>query len=84
MKPFLRLHPGAAAIAVGLALAALPAPGSAGTPREQALQEASQPGAFCTSWGCRPRAASAWTGASFGAVVLAMGWQARRRKHPER
>ena len=84
MKRFPGLHPSVAAIAVGLALAALPAPGSAGTAREQALQEASQPGAFCTSFRCRPRAASAWTGASFGAVVLAIGWQARRRKHPER
>lgn len=84
MKRFPGPHASAAAIAVALALIALPAPGSAETARERVLSQASQPGAFCTPWGCRPRAASAWTGVAFGAVVLAMGWQARRRQTPER
>ena len=84
MKRFPSLKTCAAALAAGLVLAALPAPGSAETARERALGEASLPGAFCTPWSCRPRAASAWTGAAFGAAVLAMGWQARRREDPER
>ena len=47
------------------------------------LREASRPGAFCSFASCRPRAASPSTAAAFGAVVLAIGWQARRREANE-
>jgi hypothetical protein len=45
----------------------------------QASPEAARSGAFCTPTSCRPRAASPLTGAAFGAVVVAIGWRARRR-----
>jgi hypothetical protein len=68
------------------ALLAMGAPGAAsagaaaagsGAPTRPAV---ARPGDFCTPAGCRPRSASALTTAAFGATVLAIGWQARRRE----
>lgn len=69
-----------AAIALALPGAARAEPGAvSGT----ALREAARPGAFCSFASCRPRASSPSTVAAFGAVVFAIGWQARRREPSE-
>jgi hypothetical protein len=34
---------------------------------------------FCPIGGCRSSASTAWSGAAFGAAVLAIAWTARRR-----
>ncbi len=47
------------------------------------LREADRPGAFCTLSRCRPRTASSSTAAAFGAVVVAIRWQARRRERSQ-
>ena len=52
-------------------------------PNERVLREASKPGAFCPPSGCRARNPSAFSAATFGAAVVAIGWQARRRESSE-
>lgn len=67
------------------ALIALPAgagagvPSGATSPHPAPVESAAEPGAWCAIGGCRPQGASPWSGAAFGAAVLAAGWQARRR-----
>ena len=70
------------ALAWGLLVTGGPALG-ADAPRAQGptLQEAARPGTFCPLGGCRPAAASPWTAAAFGGVVLAIGWTARGREN---
>ena len=80
MKRFLAMCGVLAAIALATPAAARL---DTGAIPETALREAAQPGAFCSFASCRPRAASPSTMAAFGAVVVAIGWQARRREPSE-
>lgn len=53
--------------------------GPAVSPAAPDRPEAARPGAFCLPGGCASRPASPWNGAAFGAALIAIGWQARRR-----
>jgi MYXO-CTERM domain-containing protein len=43
--------------------------------------EATRAGEFCPIGGCRSAPASPWSGAAFGAALVATLWTARRREH---
>jgi hypothetical protein len=73
-----------ALLAVCAAGAAWADPGALRAQADDPTREAvARAGEYCTPAACRPRHASLATGAAFGATVLAIGWQARRREPRE-
>jgi hypothetical protein len=57
----------------------LPVAAAAAGEAPEPVAHTAQSGEFCPLGGWRPTAATPWSGAAFGAAVLAIAWTARRR-----